>query len=187
MPACQASPSHRHPATVNPPPSTRVAAHACHGRQASPDAGTDAATACPESLAAPISQHGQAPKSSPSHRHLATVGPAPQRWSIAELALGFGPGWPPTIDTPALTRSCADLASRREVPPNPQIPFQGQTQRVQKQRVCDRSRCPPRSHHHVCLRCPSRRALSPIWAPVPKLRPSVPAGRVPSSPIQDGS
>ena len=111
MPACQASPSHRHPATVNPPPSTRVAAHACHGRQASPDAGTDAATACPESLAAPISQHGQPPKSSPSHRHLATVGRALQRWSIAELALGFGPGWPPTIDTAALARR-ADLARR---------------------------------------------------------------------------
>ena len=93
MPACQASPSHRHPATVSPPPSTRMAAHAGYGHQASPDGGTDAATTCPESLAAPASQHSQAPESSPSHRHPATVGPAPPRWSIAELALGLiGPG-----------------------------------------------------------------------------------------------
>jgi len=112
-PACQASTRHRHPVTVGPPPSPRAATQASHDRQAAPDASTADTAACLESCVAPASRQAHAPQSSPSHRHPVTVHPAPPRWSITELALGFGPGWPPTLDTPALARR-ADLTSRRE-------------------------------------------------------------------------
>ena len=112
-PACQASTSPRHPVTVGPPPSPRAATQASHDRQAAPDASAADTAACLESCVAPASRQAHTPQSSPSHRHPVTVHPAPPRWSITELALGFGPGWPPTLDTPALARR-ADLTSRRE-------------------------------------------------------------------------